>query len=539
VAYGGDVLPVRAWIPVALGVNSSALNNAVVQVVDGDILGAVSAFSNVGNPNIIWYFQTADQLDDVGTYTSNNVVLDEFPFTRSNTIGEMMPDGRIVFRANFAGSDQNNLETLIGDVKSQQPPFGSEPSEGDKILFGPGLDSAGSAFLGTPAAQQQPNGNIWVGNTNFDAFTGDIPRGVNVWDYDGTAQSGQNPPYSYLQSDAENFANANGVPVDNGDGRQTQPDLATVNGFDYVIFGINDTDDGGSGRPAIMVFDVFTDGNSFGDAVAVLPPANSRFIDHQSTGGGSSVFENKHFDMNASGQFVVVSESLASVPTYQLLLYKPQFDGNGRITGFDAPVVIADAGPNDTIDDTLGGPILVDDGMGGLLSINAISGVGINEAGNIAFTGTWDTGEVDDNGEPILESAAYFYQAATDTLHQVLREGDVVGNDTVGSQITIGLMPQEDSDSFFGPGLAENADIMAVNFRSADDNAPRGTLVLAIGHAGDSDFDGDVDQSDLGELLSAYNATFGSPDYDPELDFNADGTIGQADLGILLANYSG
>ena len=78
--------------------------------------------------------------------------------------------------------------------------------------------------------------------------------------------------------------------------------------------------------------------------------------------------------------------------------------------------------------DTLGGPIMLDDGMGGLIAINAISGVGINDAGNVGFAATWDTGEVDpDTGDPILESAAYFYDAATASLHQVLREGDVIG----------------------------------------------------------------------------------------------------------------
>ena len=48
--------------------------------------------------------------------------------------------------------------------------------------------------------------------------------------------------------------------------------------------------------------------------------------------------------MNSAGQFVVVAESIASVPTYQLLLYNPTFDGD-RINGFEAPILIADAGP--------------------------------------------------------------------------------------------------------------------------------------------------------------------------------------------------
>ena len=101
VAYGGDAVSVRYWMPIAVPASGSILNNAVVQVVDSDILGAVSSFSNVGGVNAIWYFQTADQYDDAGTYTSNNIVLDEFPNSYSDTLGEMLPDGRLVFRANY------------------------------------------------------------------------------------------------------------------------------------------------------------------------------------------------------------------------------------------------------------------------------------------------------------------------------------------------------------------------------------------------------------------------------------------------------
>ncbi len=539
VAYGADAVSVRYWVPIAIPSSGSILNNSVVQVVDSDILGAVSSYSNVGGANVIWYFQTADQYDDAGTYTSNNVVLDEFPNTYSDTLGEMLPDGRLVFRANYAGAAQNNVESILGDVKSQLPAFGSEPTGGDKVLFGPGIDGvSGNAYLGIPAALAGAGGNFWMGNTNYDGGSGGVPVGCNVWDYDGTAQDVAAPSYSYLQSGAEAFANANGVVVDPGDGRQTQPAFAAVNGVNYVVFGINDTNDGGSGRPAMMTFDAFEDGDGFTGAVPVLPPTNSRFIDHQATGGGGSPYENKHFDMNAAGQFVAVAESIASVPTYQLLLYNPTFDGD-RINGFEAPILIADAGPGGVLDDTLGGPIMLDDGMGGLIAINAISGVGINDAGNIGFSATWDTGEVDpDTGDPILESAAYFYEAATATLHQVLREGDIIGNAVVGSQIEVGLLPQEDSDSFYGPSLANNADVLAFNFRPANADA-RGTVVVAVGHDGDTDFDGDVDQSDLGELLSAYGATYGSTNYDPELDFNCDGEVGQSDLGILLANYDG
>ena len=532
----GPALNTRRFVPVAIPSTGSLLNASAVRVVDGDILGAVTCFSSTGGENLMWYFETADRFDANGGFTSNNVVLDEFPDTVSDTPGQMLADGRLVFRANYAGATQNNLETILGDVRSQTPAFGTEPNSGDKILTGPGIDgAAGSAFLGVPAAIEGDAGHIWVGNTNYDGGSGGVPVACNIWDYDGTPQSVSTPAYSYMQSAAETFANNNGVVVDPGDGRQSEPAFANVAGVNYVIFGINDTNDGGSGRPAILAIDAFEDGDGFTGAVAILPPSNSRFIDHKATGGGGSPFENKHFDMNSSGQLVVVAESIATVPTYQLLLYNPIISG-GRITGFEAPVLIADAGPNDTIPEGLGGPIMQDDGQGGLIAINAISGVGINEAGNIAFTATYDTGEVDEFGDPILSSAAYFYDAANSTLHMVLAQDDVVGNASVGSTITIGLMPQEGSESFYSTSLADDADVMSFTFHNIVDDS-RGVLVIVVGHDGDTDFDGDVDQADLGTLLSMYNTSFHSQAYDPEVDFNCDGEIGQQDLGILLANY--
>ena len=54
---------------------------------------------------------------------------------------------------------------------------------------------------------------------------------------------------------------------------------------------------------------------------------------------------------------------------------------------------------------------------------------------------------------------------------------------------------------------------------------------------GDSDLDGDVDQADLGLLLSAFGSSLGDGNYNPEADADMDGDIDQADLGILLSNF--
>ncbi|MCK4872886.1 MAG: hypothetical protein KAS72_09190 [Phycisphaerales bacterium] len=534
VVFGLDQpITVRYWVPLLLDEASSALNNALVRIIDGRVLGGVSSFSSAGNPNLIWYLGTADQLDANGGYTSNNVQIDEYPEYRTNTLGQMLSDGTLVYRANYAGTAQNNIEAVLSDVFSQQPPY-PEPGVGDEILDGPGTSGeAGSVYLGNPAAIESIEGaGYWVGVSCYDAGSGNVPVGVNLWLYNGIARPAVTADYTYTQAAAEAFAISHGVTIDPpGEGRQTQPVLANVEGVLYCVHGINDTTEGGGGRPAIMAIDAFEDNDSYTGAVAILPPLNSRFIDHQATGGGTSPFEGKHFDMNSTGQFVVVAETIQSVPTYSLLLYNPIMSA-GRISAFASPITIADAGPLSVIDEGLGGPIILPDDI-----INAISGVGINEAGNIAFTATYDTGEVDEYGDPILSSAAYFYDAGTGLIHQVLREGDLVGQ--VGNQISVGLLPQEGSDSFYGPSLADEADVIAFNFRP--DNEPtggvRGSIVIAMDHMGDADFDGDVDQSDLGILLAAYNSTFGTPMYDPQADFDADGDIDQSDLGILLANY--
>lgn len=535
-----DPVTVRVWMPFLLEETNSLLNNAEVYVVGGDILGGVTTWSGAGAAKVVSYFATADVFDDQGGYTSSNVVIDEGGEYRSNTLGQILPDGRLVYRANYAGIEQNNLEEVLGDVKSQLPAW-PEPGVGNEILDGPGTSGeAGNAYLGNPAAMYVLGStDIWVANTDYDAGSGDIPTGANIWRYDGTPQLAVTPDYTYSQAGAEAFANANGVPVDAGDGRQTQPVLAYVEEVGYIVFGINDTTNGGSARPGLLCIDAFEDGDAFTGAVAIVADEGDRFIDHQATGSGANVHEGKHFDMNSAGQIVVVAETIASVPTYKLYLYNPVID-QGRITDYQDPVRIADAGPiDDLIDDGLGGPIIIPpdpndpNDFGDI--INSISGVGINDAGNVAFTAIYDT----DDGDPnTLSTAAYFYDAAGGCLHQVLREEDTITFG--GNTVKLGLIPQEDSDSFFAPGLADNADVMAFNFRSFNDpdGGKRGTVVIAVGHQGDTDFDGDVDHSDLGSLLAVWGANFGEPQYDPEIDFDLDGTIGHADLGILLANWN-
>lgn len=570
VVYGpGNEKLTRVWIPLLVDAGGPLLDGSVVRIVgdEGRILGGTSVFSSTGGINAVMCFGTVDfDFSGVDPIGSNDFIVYEDGI-RSNVVGQMLGDGSLVWLAAYDFAAQNNLEWSLCQPEQQTPI--PEPTGGTPILQGPGIDGVpGSAYLGTPAAIEHGT-KMYVGNSNFDAFTGNIPRGVNIWDYDASVGPSPSsiPNYTYLQTSAEIFANANGVPCDPGDGRQTQPIFAKVNDLYYVVFGVNDTNNGGSARPGLFCVDAFElvdpndPNNPFSDAVAILPPADYRFVDHQANGGGSNVFENNHFEMNSSGQIAALAEKTTTdptdpndPPTWRVLLYEPQFTGS-LITGYDPPILIADAGQYDQKpEDELAGPFYYEDPNDPndiVVWYNSISGVGINDKGNVAFTATYDTGEPFDPNDPnsptIWNNAAYFYDAPTTTLHQVLREDEVVGRNPNDPnypsdvrQVQIGLISREDSDAFFGASLADDADVLVVNFRdNVDDPSPsRGVAVVAVGHNGDVDFDNDIDLSDLAALLAGYGSQFGTdPEYDSQSDFDLDGDVDLSDLAELLAHY--
>jgi hypothetical protein len=548
VIYGaGDLMLVRTWVPLLIDDQTALLNNSVVRIVDGRILGGTTTYSVI--PFVVACFGTADLYDANGGYTSNDIVVWESS-AYSNTVGQLLGDGSLIWRANYAGAAQNNLEWTLC-VPGQQTPI-PEPAGGTGILEGPGIDNGDdNAYLGTPGAIEHGT-HFYVGVTGFGPSGNTIPTGCDIYDYDpaGPVLSVQDPAYVYTQAGAEAFANDNGLSIPAGNGRQTEPVLASVNDVCYVVFGINDTALGGSARPVLLAVDAFEDGDAFAGAVAIMAPAGFRFVDHQATGGGSNVFENAHFDMNSSGQIVALTERIVSgdpndVPTYQAVRYDPIFTGD-RITGFSGPTIIADAGPLDSKpEDGLVGPFYTGEPPT-IEWINAISGVGINDAGNIAFVGLYDTGEPIDPNDPNSptrwDDAAYFYDASVDTLHQVLRENDVLVYDNNGLpiQLALGPLAREDSDAFMGASLADDADVLAVNFRANRDSLDglsRGVAVVAVGHAGDVDFDRDVDLTDLAALLSSYGSAFETPTYDSQADFDLDGDVDLTDLAALLADY--
>lgn len=64
-----------------------------------------------------------------------------------------------------------------------------------------------------------------------------------------------------------------------------------------------------------------------------------------------------------------------------------------------------------------------------------------------------------------------------------------------------------------------------------DSHADRGDV------PGDADGDNDVDLSDLGILLSAWDSRPGDDNWYADADFDGNGHIGHSDLGILLSDW--
>jgi hypothetical protein len=561
VVYGADgALLSRVWIPLLIDNGGPLLEDAVVRIVNHRILGVDGMYGSSAIIQGLVSFGTVDFNfaggDPLG---SNNIFI--YESGASDTPGRLLSDGKMIWRANYAGLAQNGFEwtTLTPNQVTPIP----EPDSGTNILTGSGFTgaSSGNVYLGTPEAIAGGAG-LYVADTIF-APDGLNQTGLNIWNYNlSTPTSGNSPTYFYSQAGAENFANTHGVPCDTGDGRQSQPVMAKIGNDYYVAFGINDTTVGGSGRPAMLCVDKFSDGtDNYVGAIAIIAPTGYRFVDHQANGGGANQYENKHFEMNKFGQIALMAEKITTnpydphdAPTYQALLYNPIMT-DGQITNYNAPILIADAGPADQKpEDELAGPFYYDPDPNSTTDLivwyNSISGLGINDRGNVAFTATYDTGVPFDPQDPesptIWNDAAYFYHGATGTLHQVLREEDVVTYNNHGNPLAVklGLIARDDSDAFMGSSLAKDADVLAVNFRSYNGDVnpelggSRGVAVVAVGHSGDTDFDGDVDLSDLAALLGVYGAQFGtSANYDSQIDFNLDGVIGLSDLAELLGHY--
>ncbi len=604
---GGTYDAVKVWIPVIFDREDSSLNAPVVGLdAQGNPVGAFTTFTPGGvnlatSVRVVASFGTTDAawpLAGPGG-SSVNAFLSEGANNRSNSFGALTPDLTGVWRANFSSGVQNNLEFQTLPINVNSP----TPSVGANRVFdtnAPGIDATfgGSVFLGAPGAAKK-GATLYTGATAFDGGTGAVPVGTNA--YTG---SNNNPVTA-----AATWAQLS-TPVPNGasatETRQTQPVIAVVNacngaGDPSIAFGVGfsggGTFSGGSARPQFIVVDKI-DGGAYGNGFAFIDADgdnnlstalnDKRFISTQATGGGSGPFTGNQFAMNARGQVAVIWESRTTAPfAYEVRVYDPIFDGNCNITGFSAPRVIARNG-QDTVVPFLQTTIYVNNAGTGAITTSTLvpfSGVGIDDAGNVAFVAVTETFEeirtvMEPPGQPPASgmgpvllnttNTLFFYDAAGDSLHAVIKggqNGETLTNMTAGQPaISLGFFPVDNAtDGFMAQSISDTGRVLGVAFRScgneggvdldgdgfndrggllnpelATERAVRGIALIRMGEPtatacpGDANGDRLVDFLDLNIVLSFFGQNV-APGTNGDLDNN--GVVDFLDLNIVLSFF--
>lgn len=592
---GGGFNAVKVWVPWLLEEANSNMNSAVVEMdaASGRPVSAVTTFT--GNPppagtvRVVAALGTKDA--DWATGQSNNVFVSEGTNARSNSFGVLIPDMTGVWRANFSGGVQNNIEfqTLPFNTSTAAPAGGGSGKVFDPLAPGIDATAGGSVFLGAPGADKLGS-VLYTGATMFDGGTAACPVGTAV--YTGATNNPVTPFALWTQLNCPLLPGAAATDV-----RQTQPVVERLAsdcvpaGEMYTCFGVGFSPvsgtpfSGGSARPQYLVIDR-VDANGFADGYATidadgdfnLSTGNNafRFVSTQATGGGSGPVTGGMFDINAKGQVVVIREDRSgSISGYDILLYNPIRGANCQITGYSQAILIARAGQDgvqtnvvSTFWNTAVSPAAPATNV-----LVPFSGVAIDDDGNISFTAV--TEQFAENRDvtvppdgipdgPVLLSTTntiFFWHHSTRSLHAVAKggqNGDVL-TALAGANLRLGTFPADTaSDSFIRDGLSETGRALALCFRSQgtdslglftikggalSPNLPgeapvRGVVVLALGSftrscPGDTDGDNDVDFVDLNRILSDFGMQMGGL----ASDMNDDGRVDFLDLNIVLSFF--
>ena len=591
---GGSFQSMVVYVPVILDEDDGQFNSPAVQDIGGFPFGAWTTFSSAATSppvRVVGAFGWTDASNPGSG--SNDVFLSEGPTGASNSIGTLLADGTLVYRANFStAGNQNNLEVRSLTWPQTTPGASITNNSPNRVFdrFAPGIDNTpgGTAQLGTPGAARF-GGTLFTGVAGFSAATGAIPDGVNV--YAGLDNNPAAPLASWLQS-AVVLPTLPGPAPAVTEARQTQPGMQVVNlpnGSQalYTIFGVGFSPSAsgapyssGAARPVYFIVDEVTPGN-FSDGFAFIEADNNgsldftdpdfRFVDHQATGGGTGPFVTRQFDMNSKGQVVALRENRGVAPrVFDVLLFNPVFSTAGdRITGYSAPTVIASTGQNGIVDELQSVTGTAPNQTP--IFLTPISGVAIDEAGRVAFVGVTEKFEQDLGGGLVRlqnsTNSVFVWEPCTQSLHTVLKggqNGDIL-TALAGPSLQLGVFPVDQaSDGFNGAAFSDVGGHLVVTFRNNSDEggadrdndglidrggslnpgqpndvSVRGIAVVTLGDftrscPGDANGDGVVNFSDLNAVLSNFGAT-GSAIVC--LDTNGDGVINFADLNAVLSAF--
>ncbi len=581
----GPINNVVVYAPWLLNSTDGQQDSSVAGVdAQGNPVGAVTTFTS-GNPPPLNTVRVVAALGSTraawpAAGGSNNRFIDEGANNRSDALGTLLADGTAVWRANFAGVDQNNLEYQALPINVNTNPV---PSSGAFKVFQEGLpgitgDPAGftDVFLGVPGADRfGPNNDLYTAVTMFDANNGHCPSGTGVY---RNNDNNPNAPFCvWRQVNTPIPTNAL-----TSETRQTQPHIKKVNlgaGCSdalYTVFGVGITPgtgsttpySGGSARPLFLfvaptqnVANGYTlpyrviraDGN--GSDPTVPADANFRFISAQATGGGAGPFTGGMFDMNSKGQVVAVRENRSgSVFVFEVLRYDP-IVSNCQITGYNPPVVIARNGQDGIVAQLLnttyvsGPPAAVITS-----SLVPFSGVSIDDNGNIAFVGTTESftevrtvsGTGATGSGPVLYASTntlFYYEAARNSLHAIVKggqNGDILSNINAGGpNLGIGFFPVDAAtDSFTRAGMNKAGNALSLCFRS--NNYANG-VYLGSGTtvpAGFTPRGGLLNQGSGQESSVRGVIQIKFPGRAPcPGDINGDGVVNFSDLNLVLAGF--
>jgi hypothetical protein len=593
---GGSFAPSRVYVPVILDEDDGLMNSPGVQnnsALNNTPFGAWTTFSGTATSppiKVVGAFGTTDASNPGGG--SNDVFLSEGAITASNTIGQLVRDGTLVYRANFNSAvPQNNLE-VRQIMWPMNTPGGSITGSSPNRVFGAfaGIDNlpGGTAQLGTPGADRF-NGDLYSGVATFNSGTAAVANAVNV--YKNLGNDPLAPQDLWLQDNVI-LPTLPGPTPALSETRQTQPTVQTVNlpngtqalytafgvGFSPATGGSGAPYSSGSARPIYFIVDE-VNGANYGDGFAFIDAdgdndldiANPgvRFIDHQATGGGASPFVGRQFDMNSRGQVAALYEDRSVVPrVYEVRLFNPVFSGAGdRITGYSAPITVARSGQDGIVEElqTVGGT------PAGPIFLVPFGGVAIDEAGRVAFTAVTEKLEVPAGAGLIrlqnTTNDVMVWEPCTRSLHSVLQGGQ--NGDTFtsnnGVELSLGVFPvDQSSDAFTGAGFSDLGGHIAVAFRNNSDEggvdrdtdglldqggslspglateaSVRGLAVLTLGDftrscPSDTNGDGLVNFADLNAILANFGASGASIVC---IDSNNDNLINFADLNAVLAAF--